>query len=50
MYILSKNPDKQERLFMEVKRFLPDLKKNTITNEMLQEMKYLKACFKEASR
>ncbi|XP_071447542.1 probable cytochrome P450 301a1, mitochondrial [Hetaerina americana] len=49
MYHLSKNPDKQNILFQEVKKLLPG-KENEITEQILEEMKYLKACLKESAR
>ncbi|KAG8226450.1 hypothetical protein J437_LFUL003442 [Ladona fulva] len=49
MYLLAKNPDKQEYLYQELKRFLPNRNDN-ITAEMLEDMKYLKACLKESLR
>ncbi|XP_069671910.1 probable cytochrome P450 301a1, mitochondrial [Periplaneta americana] len=49
MYMLSKNQDKQEKLFQEVQRVLPN-KKEPITAEKLNEMKYLRACIKETMR
>lgn len=49
LYYIAKNPDKQEKLFEELKRFLPD-KKSPITAEKLNDMKYMKACIKESMR
>ncbi|XP_046395351.1 probable cytochrome P450 301a1, mitochondrial [Ischnura elegans] len=49
MYMLSRNKEKQEILFEEMKRFLPE-KDTPISEEMLEEMKYLKAVFKECMR
>lgn len=49
LYYLAKNQDKQEILFQEVKRFLPE-KNSAITAEILNEMKYMKACIKESMR
>ncbi|KAG8226449.1 hypothetical protein J437_LFUL003441 [Ladona fulva] len=49
LYNLSKNQDKQQLLFEEIKKFLPN-KNDPITVEMVEEMKYLKACIKESMR
>ncbi|XP_046403334.1 probable cytochrome P450 301a1, mitochondrial [Ischnura elegans] len=49
MYQLSKNQEKQEILFQEVKRFLPE-KGSEITEQNLEEMKFLRACLKESAR
>ncbi|KAF4526692.1 hypothetical protein B566_EDAN010122 [Ephemera danica] len=49
MYHLAKNPEKQERLFEELCKIMPDTEQ-PITPQMLDEMKYLKACQKEAMR
>jgi len=46
---LSANPEKQERLHQELKTFLPD-PGTPITTEMLNGMKYLRACIKESMR
>ncbi|CAB3372378.1 Hypothetical predicted protein [Cloeon dipterum] len=46
---LSENKDKQELLYQEIRKFLPEV--NTpITYEMLNDMKYLQACIKESMR
>ncbi|XP_065349179.1 probable cytochrome P450 301a1, mitochondrial isoform X2 [Cloeon dipterum] len=46
---LSENQDKQEILHQELKRIMPN-PHAPITNEMLNEMKFLKACVKESMR
>jgi cytochrome P450 len=46
---LAKNPDKQQKLFEEIQRYLPD-KDQPVTSDILNEMKYLKACIKESMR
>ncbi|XP_046395350.1 probable cytochrome P450 49a1 [Ischnura elegans] len=49
LYLMTKNPEKQELLFKELKKYLPS-KNDVITDEKLKEMKYLKACLKESHR
>ncbi|XP_069672594.1 probable cytochrome P450 301a1, mitochondrial [Periplaneta americana] len=49
LYYLAKNQDKQEKLFQEIHRVLPD-KTQPITYDILNELKYLKACIKECMR
>ena len=49
LYHLAKNPDKQQKLFEEIQRYLPD-KDQPITADILNELKYLKACIKESMR
>ncbi|XP_071452498.1 probable cytochrome P450 301a1, mitochondrial [Hetaerina americana] len=49
MYLLSRNKNKQEVLFGELKHFMPR-KDSPLTEEMLEDMKYLKAVFKESMR
>ncbi|PSN42151.1 hypothetical protein C0J52_18993 [Blattella germanica] len=49
MYYLAKNQDKQQKLFEELRRFLPG-KEDPLTSNILNEMKYLKACIKESMR
>jgi cytochrome P450 len=46
---LAKNPDKQQELFEEIRRYLPD-KEHPVTSDILNELKYLKACIKESLR
>lgn len=46
---MSKNPQVQEKLYQEVKNVLPT-KDTVVTKEMLNEMPYLRAVFKEALR
>ncbi|XP_068083411.1 probable cytochrome P450 49a1 isoform X2 [Anabrus simplex] len=48
-HFLSRNLDKQEILYEELKRILPR-KDQEITANNLEDMKYLKACLKETSR
>jgi cytochrome P450 len=49
LYYLAKNPDKQQKLFQEIHRYLPD-KDQPVTSNILNELKYLKACIKETMR
>jgi cytochrome P450 len=49
LYLLAKNPDKQQKLFEEIQRYLPD-KDQPVTSDNLNEMRYLKACIKESMR
>lgn len=49
MLYLSANQDKQEILYQELKKLLPD-PSTPITNEILNEMKYLRACVRESMR
>ncbi|CAG0884942.1 unnamed protein product, partial [Darwinula stevensoni] len=49
MYHLAKNPEKQEKLYEEVKDILPS-KDTPITPKVLNELSYLKACIKETFR
>lgn len=49
LYALARNPDKQELLYEEIKNVFPT-KDQRITNEKLNELKYLKACIKESQR
>jgi cytochrome P450 len=49
LYHLAKNPDKQQKLFEEIRRYLPD-KEHPVTSHILNELKYLKACIKESMR
>ncbi|XP_059479867.1 probable cytochrome P450 301a1, mitochondrial [Neocloeon triangulifer] len=46
---LSANQDKQQKLFEELKRVFPN-PSTPITNEMLDEMKFMRACIKESAR
>ena len=49
MYNLSRNPEKQQKLREEINKILPN--KNTpITPEILNELRYMKACVKESMR
>ncbi len=49
LYHLARNPQKQEKDYQELNRFLP---KSTIpvTQDILAELKYLKAAVKESFR
>lgn len=49
LFYLAKNPDKQQKLFEEIQRYLP-YKDQPITSDILNELKYLKACIKESMR
>lgn len=49
LYHLAKNPAKQEKVYEEVNRFLPKFS-NIITQDILSELKYLKAAVKESFR
>jgi len=49
LYNLAKNPDKQQKLFEEIQRFVLD-KDQPVTWGILNELKYLKACIKESTR
>ena len=49
MYILAKNPEKQEILREEVNRILPD-KNSKLTPENTRNMPYLRAVIKESFR
>ncbi|XP_069672037.1 probable cytochrome P450 301a1, mitochondrial [Periplaneta americana] len=49
LYFLAKNPDKQQKLFEEIHRYLP-VKNQPVTSEILNNLKFLKACAKESMR
>ena len=49
MYQLSQNEDKQEKLFVELKKALGE-KNSRITASTLEQLPYLKACIKETLR
>lgn len=49
LYYLAKNPEKQEKLYDELKRILPSTGED-ITVEKLEDMKFLRACLKESMR
>ncbi|XP_014784451.1 cytochrome P450 10 isoform X1 [Octopus bimaculoides] len=48
LYCLANNPDAQEQLYKEIQSVVGD--SETVTAEMLQELPFMKACFKEAVR
>lgn len=49
MYMLAKNPEKQEKLRQEIITKLPE-KTSKLTPEMLKNVPYLRACLKEVAR
>jgi cytochrome P450 len=49
LYYMAKNPDKQQKLFEELQRYVPD-KEQPVTSQILNELNYLKACIKESMR
>ena len=49
LYHLAKNPDKQQKLFEEIQQYVHD-KDQPVTSNILNELKYLKACIKESMR
>nr|UZE89914.1 cytochrome P450 CYP301B1 [Chrysoperla zastrowi sillemi] len=49
LYQLSLHPEKQENLFTELQKVLPD-KNTNITSKHMEEMPYLRACIKETLR
>jgi len=49
MYYLAKNPEKQAKLRADIDRELPT-KNTTVTAAKLENLKYLRACIKEAMR
>ncbi|XP_071446339.1 probable cytochrome P450 49a1 [Hetaerina americana] len=49
LYMMCKNQDKQEMLLKELKKYLPR-KEDTFSEEILEDMKYLKAVIKETLR
>ncbi|XP_059488352.1 cytochrome P450 12b1, mitochondrial-like [Neocloeon triangulifer] len=46
---VAENGDKQEKLFRELEKIMPD-PLTPLTSQMLAEMKYLRACIKESMR
>lgn len=49
LYLLAKNPEKQQKLREEIMRILPDKDEN-LTTESLNNIPYLRACLKETNR
>ncbi|KFM71475.1 putative cytochrome P450 12a4, mitochondrial, partial [Stegodyphus mimosarum] len=49
LYHLAKNPDKQQILYEEIQKFLPN-KSDKITPSVFRELRYLKSCLKESMR
>lgn len=49
LYNLAKNPTKQDEVYKEVKRLLPN-SNSPVTRETLSELRYLKAAVKESFR
>lgn len=49
LYLLAKNPDKQEILRNEIRAILPD-KDSSFTIEKMTRLPYLRACIKESQR
>ena len=49
LYLLAKNPDKQEKLRQEIFNILPT-KDTALTDDKLKHIPYLRACMKEANR
>lgn len=49
IYQLSQNPDKQEMLYNELKRIMPD-PRSPVDTKTLEQMPFLRACIKETLR
>ncbi|XP_011185299.2 probable cytochrome P450 12e1, mitochondrial [Zeugodacus cucurbitae] len=49
LFCIAKNPDKQQKLFEELKNILPN-KDSRLTTENMQNLPYLRACIKEGMR
>lgn len=49
IYQLSQNPDKQEILYNELKRIMPD-PRSPVDTKTLEQMPFLRACIKETLR
>ncbi|CAB3362184.1 Hypothetical predicted protein [Cloeon dipterum] len=50
LYYLACNPDKQEKLYQQLKSIIPSDPNESITSEHLAQCKYLRACLKESMR
>jgi cytochrome P450 family 49 subfamily A len=49
LYYLAKNPEKQQKLYQEVKSVVIDPQQPIMAHH-LDQMKFMKACIKEATR
>lgn len=49
IYQLSQNPDKQEKLYNELKQIMPD-PRSPVDTKTLEQMPFLRACIKETLR
>lgn len=49
MYLLAKNPDKQQRLREEILTIMPE-KDSPLSMESLNNIPYMRACMKESNR
>lgn len=49
LYHLAKNPDKQEKLRQEIRGILPTVQ-SKLSPESLNNIPYMRACFKESMR
>lgn len=49
LFCLASNPDKQDELFAEINRLIPD-RGADVTDDVIQKSSYLKACIKEGFR
>lgn len=49
LYFLAKNPEKQEKVYEEVSKLLPN-KDDELPNNFDGSLRYLKACIKETQR
>ncbi|CAB3362181.1 Hypothetical predicted protein [Cloeon dipterum] len=50
LYLLARNPEKQEKLYQELKAIVPADPDENLTPNQLNSLKYLRACIKEAMR